>query len=148
MTNQEYEKNNSPPDLDDKNIIFVTLRYSKARELIEKANKNKARWWDRLFAERDTSDIFPLEGVKVVKAPEPDEIKWENIGFPKKVKFCRKIIIYSLAMVLIGITLAISIALGSFQSDSKQFFISILISIVITLINFLIEMLIILVSYF
>jgi len=50
-------------------------------------------------------------------------------------------------MLLIGLTLAISIFLGSFQAD-KPILISILISIVITVINMLIEFIIILVSYF
>ena len=52
-----------------------------------------------------------------------------------------------LALLLIGLTLAISIFLGSIQAD-KPVLISILISVVITVINFLIEFIIILVSYF
>lgn len=55
--------------------------------------------------------------------------------------------IYMLAFLLIGLTLAISIFLGSIQAD-KPILISILISTVITVINFLIEFIIILVSYF
>jgi hypothetical protein len=38
------------PDLEEKNVIFVTLRYSRARELIEKHNKNKNSWW-KIFEE-------------------------------------------------------------------------------------------------
>ena len=86
--------------------------------------------------------------MKIERAPEPDEIKWENIGFSKNAKRCRKLLIYFLAAVLIGVTLAISILLGSFQSEKKAIIISVLISIVITIINFLIEMIIIFLSYF
>ena len=51
-------------------------------------------------------------------------------------------------MILICITLAVSILLGSLQSENKAVFVSISISIVITIFNFLIEMLIIFLSYF
>ena len=91
--------------------------------------------------------MFPLEEVKIKKAPEPDEIKWENIGFPKSLRLCRKILIYSVAMLLIGITLLISYLLGSLQSN-KPVLISIFISIFITIFNFLIELLIIVLSSF
>ena len=47
ITNQEYEKNNQFPDLDEKNIIFVTLRYSKARQIIEYSQKDKNSWWGK-----------------------------------------------------------------------------------------------------
>ena len=115
VTNQEYEKNNCLPELEDTNILFVTLRYSKARELIEKVNKeSKGSCWNRCSSQDSSKTQFPAEGVRVEKAPEPDEIKWENVGFPQAVKKCRKVLIYLLAVLLIGVTLATSIALGTF----------------------------------
>jgi hypothetical protein len=33
-------------DLEEKNTIFVTLRYSKARETIEKLNRERSKIWD------------------------------------------------------------------------------------------------------
>jgi hypothetical protein len=73
--------------------------------------------------------------VEITKAPEPDEIKWENIGFDEKVKLIRKILIFGVALFLIGICLTINILLYSFALTNNEYFVSILISLVITTIN-------------
>jgi hypothetical protein len=54
--------------------------------------------------------------VKIEKAPEPDEIRWENIGFDRCLRVKRRVLIYGLALLLIGITLTLSIFLGRVQS--------------------------------
>ena len=59
-------------DLDEKNTIFVTLRYSKAREMIEKLNRERSRIWDLCTEERDDRKLFPIPDVEITKAPEPD----------------------------------------------------------------------------
>lgn len=47
----------------------------------------------------------------------------------------RKILIFGLALILIGVCLTINILLSSYSVSSNQYFVSVLISLVITIIN-------------
>jgi hypothetical protein len=50
-------------DLEEKNTIFVTLRYSKARETIEKLNRERSKIWDICTEEKDDRKLFPIPEV-------------------------------------------------------------------------------------
>ena len=129
-------------------MVFVTLRFSKARQAIEDLTRERSIWMRCCGGSDSEREEFPISGVEVFKAPEPDEVIWENIGFDEGVKLFRRVLIYGIAVVLIGASLGIAIGLGTFQVNQEDAFIPILISLSITAINFLIEMLIIFLSYF
>lgn len=82
--------------------------------------------------------LFPIKNVEITKAPEPDEIKWDNMGFDPNVRVVRRVLIFGLALVLIGASLTINVFLTSLSIGSNQYALSILISLVITTINFII----------
>ena len=55
---------------------------------------------------------FPIKDVKIEKAPEPEEIKFEKVGFPLRSSIIRKLIIWAVTIGLIGISIGISIGIG------------------------------------
>lgn len=60
---------------------------------------------------------FPIKDVKIRKAPEPEEIKFNNVGFPVDKKYFRKALIWIITIVLIGISIGISIGIGYVNVD-------------------------------
>lgn len=80
------------------------------------------------------NQYFPIENVKIRKAPSPEEIKWTNVGFPYKSKLLRIFLVYGVSLVLLAASLGITYGLNTISS--KDTWVSILISIVITGINF------------
>lgn len=81
MTNVYLKSDIQNVELDPTSTIFVTMRYSKARETIERLNRERSKIWDICTEEQDERLLFPIKNVEITKAPEPDEIKWENMGF-------------------------------------------------------------------
>jgi hypothetical protein len=81
---------------------------------------------------------FPIKGVKVRQAPQPEEIKWRNIGFPLERKNLRKLFTWLLTILLFGVSLGISIGIAFINEVSMG--VSIGISIVVTCVNIGLQM--------
>ena len=73
---------------------------------------------------------------------------WENVGFPLSSKICRKLLIYGVAIILLGISIGVAVGLSLYQVDVQQIEISIAISIIITIVNFAMEYTIYFLSFY
>lgn len=113
------------------------MRYSKARQEIEENNAPVSifKFW-KFFKDSD----FPIKDVEIKKAPEPEEIKWNNIGFPPAERTFRRFMAWLATIGLLGISLGISIGISYVKKDIA---LSIGISIVVTLINLGIQVLLV-----
>ena len=109
----------------------------------EVAARNPPSNWRNLWNICHKND-FPIYGVTIRKAPEPEEIRWLNIGFPVKTKYCRKAATWVITIALIAVSLAISIGIIYIDQDSISREISIGISLVVTAFNVGIQMVIML----
>lgn len=89
---------------------------------------------------------FPIKEVEIQKAPEPEEIKWQNVGFSSSAKYKRKAAIWLLTILLIGISLGISIGISKINKDSINQYVSFGISIVVTAVNVGIQLIIMMLS--
>lgn len=69
ITNVYLKSDIQNVQLQDKSTIFVTLRFSKAIEMIEKLNRQKSKIWDICTEERDEKLLFPIPDVVITKAP-------------------------------------------------------------------------------
>ena len=83
--------------------------------------------------------------MKVFKAPEPNDVLFENLDISFLIRFKRVVIIYCISLLITGISFIIVFILTDYQDYSnkknwknhyiKKYFISILITIVILVIN-------------
>ena len=125
------------------------MRSSKAREEIQKLNPLPS--WKN-FWNLCSENTFPIQGVQISRAPEPEEIKWENVGFPKSSKTCRKVLLFFVTLFLVCVSLGISIGvafinINNFVAYELQQYVSILISLVVTIANVGIQMSIMYLTY-
>ncbi len=60
---------------------------------------------------------FPLQGVRIRRAPYPNEIIWENVGFPVSEKRKRTALIYLASFLLMGASFGIALGLALYQVD-------------------------------
>jgi hypothetical protein len=86
--------------------------------------------------------------LNVEKAPEPSDLKWENLRYSYMNKFFRSVIVYLVSIVLIVISLFIIVGLTQVQNDFKNIQnkginsgLSIAISTVISIINYIMTIL-------
>lgn len=83
--------------------------------------------------------------IAVERAPEPDDIIWENSNISVKGALIRKVIYNSLAIVLLGLGFGVQFGLALAkakisQDETTQLFISTCISVVISLFNWIIQL--------
>ncbi len=95
------------------------------------------------FSEKKRKKYRMFSQLDVEKAPEPLDIKWENLRYSKFNRFFRAIIVYLISGALIIISLVIVVALtkaqtsGISQDSNINYGFSIAISIVISIINYI-----------
>ena len=90
-----------------------------------------------------SKNSFPIRGVHIHRAPEPEEIRWKNVGFPNKTRYLRKGLLWIVAILLIAISLGISIGISRVKVSSSASF---GISVVVTAVNVGIQLVIMLMS--
>jgi hypothetical protein len=102
-----YEKSlKNNPSFGYNNVAFVTLNSEKIKDDYLEAAKKETRsycstinlWFQRMFC----SSKIPF---KITRAPEPDDIKWTNIGFSEKSR--KKTLLYS--SMIMNIVLFVSL---------------------------------------
>lgn len=74
--------------------------------------------------------------MDISRAPEPEDIRWQNIGRNDFSIYCRKFITYSITIGLLGLSFAAVLGLSRAQdSNKKDAILGFVISITIVLIN-------------
>jgi ABC-type Fe3+ transport system permease subunit len=93
-----------------------------------------------------------MDSIRVVNAPEPADVLWENLHYSPLQRVVRAIWVYIVSIFLIGISFGAIIGLTYLQKSLKNKYknksdssynetgYSILISIIITIINFMITL--------
>jgi hypothetical protein len=76
--------------------------------------------------------------VVVTRAPEPEDIIWDNIGISSCSIYLRKLMTYFVTLLLLGASFGIVYGLTALQETLKNSILSIAISLSITLINIII----------
>lgn len=156
-----------------KEVSFVTFTNKFMHDKALKYYYSKASWFAWIIAyvsgnleklkyiKKNKDGVEVSQNIKVLKAPDPSEIIWENVGISKIQLFCRKAITYSITSLLLILSFFILLALKYWQStfrgeiidedsdETEQVDIgwqnraaSILISIIISVINSLLSFLI------
>jgi|JI6StandDraft_1071083.scaffolds.fasta_scaffold16528_5 hypothetical protein len=78
---------------------------------------------------------FKLGGATITRAPEPEDIIWENIGLPPAQRFFRKTFTYVISILTLGLSFYIIYKLSEWQYNTASRTLSILISVFITAVN-------------
>ena len=72
------------------------------------------------FSEKKRKKYRLFSQLNVEKAPEPTDIKWENLRYTSTQKLVRSIIVYLISLALIVICLVLVVLLTKAQNDIKQ----------------------------
>jgi hypothetical protein len=98
------------------------------------------------FNDRYKRKINIINQLKVVRAPEPTDILWQNLEYSDLNKIVRKLLVYVISIVLILISFTLIVILNIIQNKYKTEFdalinsiISLAISSVIIVINFILN---------
>jgi hypothetical protein len=77
--------------------------------------------------------------IEATRAPEPEDIIWENIGIPDREIRKRKMFTYFITLLLLGVSFGIVYGLTILQLTYENSILSIAISLSITVINIAID---------
>lgn len=126
--------------------IFVSFESSQSANIIESVNPQsfsaKIRY---VLSCCQSACYFKVKNrsneeisVSVSRAPEPEDIIWNNIGFPYESIICRKLLTYFILLLLLGASFGIVYGLTILQLTYNNSILSIAISLSITVINIVI----------
>lgn len=89
------------------------------------------------------------EGISIWKAPEPEDIKWENLSFSACEKVVRKSVTYLITLMLLSVSFVLVYLLSSYEANnSSNTMLNFVVSFIISAINFAIGFLIRFVTVF
>lgn len=101
------------------------------------------------YSEATKRKLAKTTNLLVERSPEPTDVIWENLQYSENSRFCRKMLVYLISFVLIGISFGIILALNYFQwyaqtegwvtSIQVKYTISCIISFTISIINYFIS---------
>ena len=77
--------------------------------------------------------------VRTCRAPEPEDIIWQNIGIPDSEVRKRKLLTYFVTLLLLGISFGVAYGFTILQMTYSNFIFSYAISFSITIINMFID---------
>jgi hypothetical protein len=105
--------------------------------VIEAANPRGLAAKLRYYLSCCQSGVYFLgkDGITTSRAPEPEDIIWENIGIPDCSIIQRKLLTYFVTLVLLGASFGIVYGLTILQITYNSSILSIMISLSITVIN-------------
>lgn len=128
---------------DQRTTVFITFTSNLARTLMVSLNRSdlasKLRYY--LTCCKLGHRFYPKIGdhyvdVTIERAPEPEDIKWTNIGFTDCSTYLRKLFTFTVTIILLGASFAAVYGLSLEQkNNANNRFISIIISLVISIIN-------------
>ena len=132
-----------------KSIAIVTFKSSTTKDAITKYNTmnlvDKIRYYLRCCPSKnklilqDSTTNKPYRGIIISRAPEPEDILWENLTYTDCSKFLRSLATYFVTILLLSVSLGIIYFLSLQQKkNSSNFYLNILISLTISVINFII----------
>lgn len=128
-------------------VAFVTFQTQQQLQAI--LDHTKLSYWEYLVVHvkqrfhytHPQSFYFKRKLVTIERAPEPNDVFWENCGYTQKYKVMKRIASWAIMLFLMGISFAVLIALDIAQynslSDNELIlgFLSFLISLTIAIIN-------------
>ncbi|CAK83672.1 unnamed protein product (macronuclear) [Paramecium tetraurelia] len=131
-------------------IAFITFQTKKQlKSLLE---QTKLSYWEAfmiavksLIKKKDSKGFyFKGELIYINRAPEPDDVFWENCGVDQNTQLKRKILSWFVILFLLGFSLGILYGLNAFQnsflqSDNNQFLVTTMVSFSKSLIIALVE---------
>lgn len=101
-----------------------------------------------VYSDKKKRMLRRAHSLIVERAPEPEDVLWENLQYSSTSRFFRMILVYFISLILIGIGFGIILGFNYFQlyADEEgwtsivevKYTISILISLTISIINYLI----------
>jgi len=136
-----------------KGIAFVTFKTKYLRYAFEKYWKDKRAFYERIFFRRPRAAFSYFHNQKIFKkmviftqAIDPSDIIWENLGVSIFIKIWRRIITFSVMLLMLlasylliyflkGVQRSIENKGDGFSSSWIRFPISVVISIIIAAIN-------------
>jgi hypothetical protein len=94
----------------------------------------------RYYLSCGSSGIYYQGDTKIVtcRAPEPEDIIWENIGIPDCSVILRKMVTYFVTILLLGISFGVAYGFTMLQMTYSSMVITFGISLSITVINMVI----------
>ena len=91
---------------------------------------------ERLVIEKD-GEIY--KDIRVLPAPDPEDIVWRNIGVSRAESLARKLLTYSITALILCISFVITYSLANAQAQaSNNRILSLILSLSIATINVLI----------
>lgn len=138
----EYRKRNK----ENKTTVFITFGSNKQKNWVLDKNPNDLisklklalpfiSQKERFIIEKD-GVVYPL---KIYPAPDPEDIVWSNIGVTNCEKTTRKLITFTITVILLALSYVIVYGLSRVQKEQgNDLIISLLISITISVVNLLI----------
>jgi len=94
-------------------VAFVTL------ETPEQAVALRKMLSHRTLLSRIITKLWNFNRKKASRAPEPNEVIWENLSVPVKRKLRIRLISYSLTLLLMGSSLGLIVLINSLQVNSS-----------------------------
>ncbi len=118
----------------------MVFEYSESANALEACNPRGFGAVLRYYLSCCQSGIYFLEskGVVTSRAPEPEDIIWENIGIPENEIVKRKLLTYFVTLMLLCLSFGIVYGLTLLQMSYSNAILSIAISLSITIINIVI----------
>ena len=123
---RELENVYNTTDVPRSNRVIVILESCRAARVLQSHFRKSfmykiATYCNIFFGLTLLEDKYAYNGhfIKVTKAPEPSDIKWENLGFQSRVKTTRRIMTGVVVVVLLilgfGLLLLLKLSLKRFQ---------------------------------
>ncbi len=107
ITKRKEELKNQPLEYGD--VAFVTLETPEQAQALRKLLSHKT------LLTRLITKLWSFNRKKVSRAPEPNEVIWENMSVPVKMKLRIRLVSYTLTLILMGSSLGLIVLLNSLQ---------------------------------
>ena len=105
-------------------MAVITFRYSEARDRFLKFNTKSTM--QKLFSCCRNEDEFIIEDqnekpidLKIRGAPEPEDIKWQNLGISTCEKIVRKLVIYFITLLILSTSFGVVYFLSKAQLQNS-----------------------------
>ena len=121
--------------------VFVTFEINNAKTVINHIHQTGLLGRIRGLCNDDFKRFSFKRGdseltLDISRAPEPEDIIWENIGHRDCATYCRKFFTFSVTVLLLGISFGIVFGLTKAQeSANDNRILSIAISVTISIVN-------------
>ncbi|CAD8085697.1 unnamed protein product [Paramecium sonneborni] len=130
-------------------VAFVTFQTKEQLQSV--LDQTKLSYWEELwirfkyyFIHRQDQRGFYFKNRIIIfcRAPEPNDVFWENCGFNFRYQFQKRILNFFVTIIILGVSFTVLLGLNILQSqnlssfdDSIMIIVTLVISLIITIIN-------------